>query len=178
MARRLRLIGGALALTAAIASAAVLGLASHPTTGRAAPALPREALVGGPLTLASLLAGTGGKSALVVFWAGWCGPCGEEAPAIERFATSAAGRGRIVGVDWSDARSDAIGFIRRHRWTFPNLRDAEGLVGDAYHMTVLPTTFVLDGRGRIRAMLRGPQNVASLQRALASVAPVPVGKHS
>jgi thiol-disulfide isomerase/thioredoxin len=171
MARRLRLIAGTLVLVAAIAVAAVIGLASHPATGRAAPALPRETLVGGPVTLQSLLAGTGGKPVLVVFWAGWCGPCGEEAPADERFATSAAGRGRIVGVDWSDARSDAIGFIRRHHWTFPNLRDAEGLVGDSYRLTVLPTTFVLDGRGRIRAMLRGPQSVASLQRALAGVAP-------
>jgi thiol-disulfide isomerase/thioredoxin len=170
MARRLRLIAGTLVLIAAIAVAAVIGLASHPATGRVAPALPRETLAGGPVTLESLLSGTGGKPALVVFWAGWCGPCGEEAPADERFATSAAGRGRIVGVDWSDARSDAIGFIRRHHWTFPNLRDAEGLVGDSYRLTVLPTTFVLDGRGRIRAMLRGPQSVASLQRAVAGVA--------
>jgi thiol-disulfide isomerase/thioredoxin len=169
MARRLRLLAGTLVLLAAIAGAAVLGLASHPETGRAAPALPRETLVGGPLTLHGLLAGAGGKPALVVFWASWCDGCGEEAPAIERFATSAAGRGRIVGVDWSDARSGAIGFIRHHRWTFPNLRDAEGLVGDSYRLTVLPTTFVLDGRGRIRAMLRGPQSVASLRRALASV---------
>lgn len=169
MARRLRLILVGLALVATLVLAAVLGLASHPATGRAAPALPRETLVGGPVTLTSLLAGTGGKPALVVFWASWCGPCGEEAPAIERFATSAAGRGRIVGVDWSDARSGAVGFIRRHRWTFPNLRDAEGVVGNSYRLTVLPTTFVLDGRGRIRAMLRGPQSVASLEQALAGV---------
>jgi thiol-disulfide isomerase/thioredoxin len=169
MARRLRLIGGALVLIAALAAAAVLGLASHPTTGRLAPALPRETLVGGPVTLTSLLAGTGGRSALVVFWASWCGPCGEEAPALERFATSAAGHGRIVGVDWSDARANAMRFIRSHRWTFPNLRDAEGLVGDSYRMSDLPTTFVVDGGGRIRAMLRGPQSVTSLQSALASV---------
>ena len=169
MARRLRLIAGTLVLVAALVVAAVLGLASHPATGRAAPVLPRETLVGGPVTLASLTAGTGGRPALVVFWASWCGPCDEEAPAIERFATSAAGRGRIVGVDWSDARSGAIGFIRRHRWTFPNLRDGEGLVGDSYRLTGLPTTFVLDGRGRIRATLRGPQSVASLTRALAGI---------
>jgi cytochrome c biogenesis protein CcmG/thiol:disulfide interchange protein DsbE len=168
MARRLRVLAGMLLALAAIALAAVLGLASHPATGRAAPALPRETLVGGPVTLRSLLAGTGGRPALVVFWASWCGPCGEEAPAVERFATSAAGRGRIVGVDWSDARSGAIGFLRRHHWTFPNLRDGEGLVGDSYRLTVLPTTFVLDGRGRISATLRGPQSVASLTRALAS----------
>jgi cytochrome c biogenesis protein CcmG/thiol:disulfide interchange protein DsbE len=168
MARRLRLIGGALVLVAVLAVAAVLGLASHPATGRVAPALPRETLVGGPVTLTSLLAGTRGRPALVVFWASWCESCGEEAAAIERFATSTAGRGRIVGVDWSDARANAMQFIRSHRWTFANLRDAEGLVGNSYRMPDLPTTFVVDGRGHIRAMLRGPQSVASLQSALAS----------
>jgi cytochrome c biogenesis protein CcmG, thiol:disulfide interchange protein DsbE len=164
MARRLRVLGGTLVLVVA----AVLGLASHPATERAAPALPRESLIGGPVTLKSLLAGTGGRPALVVFWASWCGPCGEEAPALERFARSSTGRGRIVGVDWSDARSGAVQFIRRYGWSFPNLRDAEGLVGNAYHMLSLPTTFVLDADGRICAMLRSPQSVGSLQRALAS----------
>ena len=76
-----------------------------------------------------------------------------------------AGRGRLVGVDWSDALSGARSFIRRYSWTFPNLRDAEGTVGNDYRLTGLPTTFVLDASGRIRAVLRGPQDAGSLSRA-------------
>ena len=49
------------------------------------------------------------------------------------------------------------------------MRDAEGTVGNAYRLTVLPTTFVLDAHGRIRAVLRGPQSDASLAGALAGV---------
>ncbi len=169
MSRRLRWLGGTLVLVAVLAAGAVFGLASRPATGRAAPALPHESLVGGPVTLASLLAKSGGKPALVLFWASWCDSCGEEAPAIERFATSPAGRGRIVGVDWSDGRSGAVQFIHHHAWTFPNLRDAEGFVGNAYRVPNLPTTFVVDAHGRIRMMLQGPQSVGSLQRALAAV---------
>jgi cytochrome c biogenesis protein CcmG/thiol:disulfide interchange protein DsbE len=154
---------------AAIAALAVFGLASSSgNKGRIAPALPREQLAGARVTLASLLAGTGGRPAAVVFWASWCGPCEKEAPAVERFAASAAGRGRIVGVDWSDARGEAVRFITRYRWTFPVLRDAEGTVGDAYRITNLPTTFVIDSRGRIAAELHGPQDVESLTRALGS----------
>jgi thiol-disulfide isomerase/thioredoxin len=170
MGRRVRLLGGTLAVAAALAALAVFGLASHPATGRPAPALPREPLVGARVTLASLLAGAGGRPALVVFWASWCGPCATEAPALERFSTSRAGRGRIVGVDWSDpSLSGARSFIRRYSWTFPNVRDAEGTVGYAYRLTSLPTTFVIDARGRIRAELRGPQSERSLQAALARV---------
>ena len=170
MARRLRLIAGIVALAAVVAAVAVLGLASSSQQGRAAPALPRESLLGGRVTLASLLAGARGGGALVVFWASWCGPCAQEAPALERFSESSAGRGRIVGVDWSDALSGARGFIRHYAWTFPNVRDAEGTVGSEYRLTGLPTTFVLDADGRIHETLRGPQSERSLRAALASVA--------
>lgn len=160
----------ALALLAAILLA-VFGLASNRSSSlrRRAPQLPRERLSGAPITLAGLLAGARGRPALVVFWASWCGPCVREAPAIERFAQSAAGRGRIVGVDWSDALGGARAFIRAHRWTFPNVRDAEGLVGNEYRMTGLPTTFVIDARGRVREALRGPQTQRTLHDALARV---------
>ena len=105
---------------------------------------------------------------MVVFWASWCGPCTKEAPALERFAQSSEGRARIVGVDWSDARSGARSFISHYRWTFPNLRDAEGTVGNSYGLANLPTTFVIDARHRILAELRGPQSEGSLERALAN----------
>jgi cytochrome c-type biogenesis protein len=167
MARPLRVLGGTLAV-AAIAAAAVFGLASTHSTlnGRPAPSLPREHLAGAPVTLASLLRGAGGRPSLLVFWASWCGPCIREAPALERFSRSPAGRNRVVGVDWSDGLGGARSFIRRYSWTFPNVRDSEGTVGNEYRLTSLPTTFVLDAHGRIQAVLRGPQDVASLGRAL------------
>jgi thiol-disulfide isomerase/thioredoxin len=169
MGRRLRLGVLLVVALAAVAALAIFGLASSGgVEGRVAPSLPREHLAGPQVTLASLLAGTRGKPAAVVFWASWCGPCEKEAAAVERFAASAAGRGRVVGIDWSDSRGEAMHFIARYRWTFPVLRDAEGAVGDAYRLTNLPTTFVIDANGRIAAELRGPQDVASLTRALDS----------
>jgi cytochrome c biogenesis protein CcmG/thiol:disulfide interchange protein DsbE len=169
MARHLRLLAVTLAGAAAIAALALFGLASEGTPGgRAAPQLPSERLAGTPVSLSSLLVSASGRPALVVFWASWCGPCEREAPALERFATGTRGRGRVVGVDWSDARSGAQAFIARYHWSFPNVRDSNGTVGNAYRLTGLPTTFVLDARGRIRRVLRGPQDEASLGRALAA----------
>jgi cytochrome c biogenesis protein CcmG/thiol:disulfide interchange protein DsbE len=167
MARRLLLW----TLSAAgLAALIVFGLRSQrsASVGRLAPALPREQLAGPPMALTGLQAATGARARLVTFWASWCGPCAREAPALERFSQSPTGRGRMVGVDWSDGLSGARSFIRRYSWTFPNLRDSEGTVGNQYHLTGLPTTFVLDAAGRIRAVLRGPQDGGSLGRALAS----------
>ena len=76
-------------------------------------------------------------------------------------------RPHLIGVDWSDALPGARSFIRRHAWSFPNVRDGDGSVGNAYRLTGLPTSFVLDARGHIRAVLRGPQTEQSLRRALA-----------
>jgi cytochrome c biogenesis protein CcmG, thiol:disulfide interchange protein DsbE len=169
VARSLRWAGWALVVAAALTAFILFGLApSGDSHLRKAPALPRERLAGGEITLPSLVAGARGRPSLVLFWASWCGPCEREAAAVERFSQSAAGHGRIVGVDWSDARSGAQSFIRRFGWTFPTVRDADGAVGNAYGLTGLPTTFVLDGGARIRAVLRGPQDERSLERALAS----------
>jgi len=166
----MRALGVTLVGAGALAALAIFGLASthSPASGRTAPALPRERLSGPPATLASLLAGADRRPALVVFWASWCGPCAQEAPAFERFYDSTYGHGRLVGVDWSDpVTGDARRFIRRYRWTFPILRDAEGIVGNDYGLGVgLPDTFVIDSKGRIRAVLHGPQSDSSLWAAL------------
>jgi thiol-disulfide isomerase/thioredoxin len=152
-----------------VAVALVVGLSGKGASGgRTAPALPKELLAGSPVTLASLRADAAGRPALVVFWASWCGPCQHEAPSVERFARSAAGRGRVVGVDWSDEAQSARRFIAKNHWSFSNLRDGEGSVGLAYGLRGLPTTFVIGADGKIAKTLIGPQTEQTLSRALAA----------
>ncbi|HTZ87423.1 MAG TPA: TlpA disulfide reductase family protein [Solirubrobacteraceae bacterium] len=138
-------------------------------TGRRAPGLPREHLAGPTVTLRQALASANGRPTLVTFWASWCEPCAREAQALEHFSQTPAGKGRLIAVDWNDRLSGARAFVKKHGWTFPVLRDAEGTVGNEYELTGLPTTFVLDSAGRISGVLRGPQTQATLARALASV---------
>lgn len=151
---------------AAVAALLALGLrGSKGASGRAAPALPSQRLAGPPATIAALR----GHPAFVVFWASWCGPCRQEAAAIEHFASQVQGRARVVGVDWQDGLSGARSFVRRYGWSFPTLVDAGGLAGERYGITGLPTTFVLDASGHIRNVLRGPQSERTLSRALAQL---------
>jgi thiol-disulfide isomerase/thioredoxin len=161
-----RRVAGVTLAAAAIAALAIFGLAGTSTARRVAPALPATYLSGPHVTLAGLLSSSGGRTTLVTFWASWCTPCGEEAGALERFAHSPAGRGRIVGVDFGEGAAPARAFIRRHAWTFANLRDVHGAAGNAYRMRNLPTTFVIDATGHIAKALQGPQTVASLASAV------------
>jgi cytochrome c biogenesis protein CcmG/thiol:disulfide interchange protein DsbE len=192
-ARRVRAVGSGRVLAwgvglLAVAVLLVVGLSGRgATASRPAPALPPGALVGRPVTLAGLLgapqqagaataggtgaaAPRGSRGAIVRFWASWCTPCQREAPAVERFAQSAAGRGRIVGVDYGESETAGPrAFLRRYGWTFPNLSDPNAHAGEAYGLVGLPSTFVIDARGRIRAALRGPQTAQSLTHALGEV---------
>ena len=154
-------------LVAALVAGALAGVELLTSGGgshaqRAAPALPSSVLTPPRATTASLR----GRPALINFWASWCGPCTKEAPELARLSRELRGHGRLVGVDWNDGLSGARAFIRKHGWTFPNLRDADGTVGNRYGLSGLPNTFVLDRDGRIVQVLRGPQTVAAFERAL------------
>jgi len=153
---------------AALIALGVFGLAGGGGPPRRAPELPAQLLVGPRTTLPAMLAGAHGGPVLVVFWASWCGPCQSEARAFARFAASPAGRGRVVGVNWSDNTGGARAFVKQYGWTFPNVRDPLGKVGYAYRISNLPTTFVVGPSQRILAELHGPQSEAALDSALAS----------
>src|SRR5205814_3635160 len=85
-----RSLGARSAILSAIAVGAaiiaVAGLSGRSETGgeRLAPALPTSVLVPPKMTLASLR----GHPAAINFWASWCSPCRQEAPALERVARS------------------------------------------------------------------------------------------
>jgi cytochrome c biogenesis protein CcmG/thiol:disulfide interchange protein DsbE len=133
-------------------------------TGQPAYPLPTKVLQGPPVTLADLK----GKPALINFWASWCEPCREEAPEVAHLSRSLHGRAVVVGVDYTDREGGARSFLRRYGWTFPVLADPNGVYGAHYGFSGLPTTIVLDSRGRIAATLRGPQSVSSFRHALSA----------
>ena len=154
-------------LVAAAAIAALLaGLLGHSSIAgrRPAPALPAALVSGTRVTLAALR----GHPAAVIFWASWCTDCHAEATAVEHFARSAAGRGRVVGIDYSDG-GPWRAFLARYGWSFPVFADPDGTTLDAYGVSIgLPATVVLDSRGQIVQTSHRIQTVALLRSELAA----------
>jgi len=135
-----------------------------PHHARSAPGLPTEALRGAPITIKALA----GAPALVTFWSPTCAPCASTAAAVATLA-GGVGDGRVVGVADGGSRTAALAFLRRHRWVFPNLRDATGEISHRYGVKStgsLPMTVVINSSGHITKVLRGPQTLAQLQAAL------------
>ena len=98
-----------------------------------------------------------GKVVLVNFWASWCPPCTKELPLLERTqAQMSRAGGTVLGINTRDATSDAQGFVRKYKLTFPSLRDGSGDFAEKWGLTGYPESFLLDKQGRVAAARRGP----------------------
>lgn len=103
-----------------------------------------------------------GKVTLVNVWATWCPPCRYELPSLVRLYDRYHGDGlQILGVAEDDApgysgpNGTVATFVRKNGVKFPIVLDPTGRIQNMYGVTGLPTTFVLDRRGRIVARVLG-----------------------
>jgi cytochrome c biogenesis protein CcmG/thiol:disulfide interchange protein DsbE len=77
-----------------------------------------------------------------------------------------------VGVDAGaeDFPSQARAFIRRHRVTYPNVRDKGTTLLRAYGVTGYPETFFVDRRGRVVDHVSGGLSKAELEAGIRKAA--------
>jgi cytochrome c biogenesis protein CcmG/thiol:disulfide interchange protein DsbE len=98
-----------------------------------------------------------GEWVLVNLWASWCIPCREEAPVLERFyRRQRADNTTVVGINVQDNRDDAVAFIHSHPTTYPQLRSVGDERSSAFGSTGVPENFLVDPRGHLALIWRGP----------------------
>lgn len=92
-----------------------------------------------------------GKVVLVNFWATWCPSCIQEMPDLERLAETLAGEPfEIVTINVGEQKFRVWKFVKLIDFDLPVLLDTRKNTFSAWGLSVLPTSFLIDRRGRVR----------------------------
>jgi len=101
-----------------------------------------------------------GKIVFLNFWATWCGPCKEEMPSMEALYQKFKERGfafLAISVDY-DEKKKVKEFMDKHHYTFPVLIDPRSLTLDLYKVREIPTTILIDKKGKMVGKAIGPKD--------------------
>ncbi|MGQ0741846.1 MAG: DsbE family thiol:disulfide interchange protein [Alphaproteobacteria bacterium] len=106
----------------------------------------------GGFTPADLAAG---RVTVVNFWASWCAPCRIEHPLL--MALARRDDVAVYGIAWKDKPERAQAFLEELGSPFARVvLDQRGRAGIDWGISGVPETFVVDGRGVVRAHVSGP----------------------
>jgi cytochrome c biogenesis protein CcmG, thiol:disulfide interchange protein DsbE len=111
-----------------------------------------------------------GKPLVINFWASWCEPCHEEAPALEATWQHYKTEVQFVGINTLDRNSTAATqFVLDYRLTFPIGMDTDNKVGIDYAIFSVPETFFFKKDGTLSHRQIGPITSQELDKRLKAI---------
>lgn len=113
-----------------------------------------------------------GKGVFLNFWGTWCKPCEKEMPYMERQYSRFKNLGvetLAVNIGESDIAIET--FVNKHGLTFPILKDKDRTVTEAYDITPIPTTFLIDKNGQVVKVITGAMTEKDIANYMALIKP-------
>ena len=140
---------------------AIQWLQPKPNLPELAPAFTVQTVDGDSISLQSLR----GKTVVLNFWASWCGPCKQEAPAFNRFH-KAHPEVPVIGIAIDSGNAIRVKRTAQ-QWgiEYPVVVD-DGSVQRTYDISTLPTTVVVDAEGKVSDVHVGAMSERQLVNAL------------
>ncbi|MEO8044006.1 MAG: TlpA disulfide reductase family protein [Spartobacteria bacterium] len=112
-----------------------------------------------------------GKVVLLNFWATWCPPCREEIPDLVALQKQYAARGLVVlGISMDEGGAAGVArFAKKFEINYPIVMGNEK-TSEAYGgIQVLPTTFIIDRKGKVVDGLQGGTDRAGFEAKIKPV---------
>ncbi|HZT72585.1 MAG TPA: TlpA disulfide reductase family protein [Terriglobales bacterium] len=140
------------AVLTALLACALAGCSGRVRPGRPVPDFSLVTADGRPVTLASFR----GQVLVLDFWASWCPPCVEEAPALNALAQQLAGRPvRILAVSIDTDPAAYRRFLQQYHIRFATARDPSAALMHRYGTVQIPETYIIDQQGRLARKIVG-----------------------
>ncbi len=113
-----------------------------------------------------------GQGVLLNFWGTWCEPCKREFPAIERQYKSFESQGvHVLAVNIAQSEFEVKNYVKSMNMTFPVAIDPTKSVMEAYNVTNLPATILVNAEGQIEKIVTGEMSEAQIAAHMEAIKP-------
>ena len=100
----------------------------------------------------------------------WCPDCQQETPALEELRKATRTMPvDVVGVDQEEEIATVSQFVQNYGLTYPVFIDDGGITHTLMGVHYIPTSFIVDSRGIVRARITGAITFAQMKQALKAV---------
>ena len=113
-----------------------------------------------------------GKVVYLDFWASWCGPCRQSLPLLNDLRKELRRKGfEVLAVNLDEEKSDAKAFLKQFPVSYPVLLDPKGKVPLKYDLPGMPTSYLIDRKGKIRKVHVGfkKQDMSKIRKEVMSL---------
>jgi len=109
-----------------------------------------------------------GKWLVINYWASWCEPCRKEIPELNKFYLAHKNKDVLVfGVNYDHVQGDKLKqIIQKMNVKFPVLISDPSKRYNIKSVTVLPVTYLISPKGKIKKVLYGPQSRESIEKVI------------
>lgn len=113
-----------------------------------------------------------GKVVYVDFWASWCGPCRKSLPLLNQMRKQLKGQPfEVLAINLDEDIKDARGFLKQYPVSYPTLHDKAGKTPEQYGLKGMPTSYLIDKKGIVRAVHTGfkPSDMNKIRKEVAAL---------